>query len=85
MVQRIGISMTDQELKKIGLLQKRLGSRSRSEFFRELVRLYEKLEGERTTLNACLNGYLRHPESDGAQSQSILKQSMAGHAFEDWS
>lgn len=85
MLQRIGISMSDQELKRISLLQKRLGARSRSELFRELVKRYEKLEGERAALSACLNGYLQHPESGGAQSQAILKDAMSAQAFEDWS
>lgn len=85
MLQRIGISISDQELKKLSLLQKRLGVRSRSELFRELVKRYEKLETEQATLRECVNGYLRRPESKEAQSHSILKDAMSGQTFEDWS
>ncbi len=85
MLQRVGISMSDQELKHLSTLQKRFGARSRSEFFRELVRRYEKLESDVNALSRCRDGYRGQPESSDATSRAILKASMKNQVFEEWS
>ncbi len=77
--------MTDQELRHLGLLQKRLGVKSRSELVRELVKRYEKLESDWNALSSCLRGYLEHPETGKTQAGPILKAAMGRQVFEDWS
>lgn len=84
MLQRVGISMTDQELRHLSLLQKRFGVRSRSEFVRELMKRYEKLESDLSALNRCLHGYLERPESGPRESSALLKAAAKNQAFEDW-
>lgn len=84
MLQRVGISMNDRELKHLSLLQKRLGARSRSELLREIVKRYEKLEADSKALSLCLDGYLEHPESGGAESRAILRGALKNRALEDW-
>ena len=83
MIQRLGISVTNEELKHVDALRKRFGVRSRSEFFRELLRRYEKLEGHMTSLNQTLQGYLKHPEA-GEEASEILKTTLKGLPSEDW-
>jgi len=84
MLQRIAISMTEKELRRLVLLQKRFGARSRSELVRELVIRFEKLENQWNMLSSCLRGYLEVPEAGRAESQSVLKASVSGQAFEEW-
>ena len=83
MTQRLGISISDKELKHIDALRKSFGVRSRSEFFRELLRRYEKLEGHLTSLNLTLQGYLKKPES-GDEALTITKASLHNLSAEDW-
>lgn len=84
MLQRVGICIDDNDLKHIKLLQKRLGIRSRSELFRELIRRYEQLEEQRRSLDQCVRGYLKDPETGGEEAKLILKTAAQGHASEDW-
>ena len=83
MLQRVGISMDDADLRHLKTLQKRFGVRSRSELFRELVRRYEKLESRWNSLNRCIDGYLQSPESSH-DPRAILKTTMKGLAHEAW-
>lgn len=83
MLRRVEISMDEEEAKHIEKLQKRFGVKSRSEFFRELVRRYEKLESEFNALNQCVAGYLKHPESSD-ETRAVLKTTMKNLPAEDW-
>ena len=83
MIQRLGISISDQELKYVDVLRKRFGVRSRSEFFRVLLHRYEALEGHLNSLNQTLQGYLKHPESS-AQAEAIVKITLKDLPSEDW-
>lgn len=83
MLQRVGISMNDEELRHLKVLQKRFGVRSRSELFRELVRRYEDLEKRWNSLNQCIEGYLKAPEA-AEDAKSILRTTMKAQPHESW-
>ena len=85
MLYRVGISIAGDDLKRLKLLQKRFGLRSRSELFRELAIRYERLESQWSALNQCLQGYLAEPESAGEESRHILRTAMKNQPAEDWS
>ena len=83
MLHRVGISFDHKELGRIKNLQKRFRIPNRSEFFQELVKRYEKLENEFNSLNQCLSGYLKHPEST-EETRAILKTTLKNQSPEEW-
>ena len=83
MLHRVGISVDEKDWEHIRNLQKRFKISNRSEFFRELVRRYEKLESDFGKLQSCLGGYINHPESE-SETRSIVKSSLREQCHEDW-
>jgi metal-responsive CopG/Arc/MetJ family transcriptional regulator len=83
---RLGISISEEDLRHVRSLQKRFGIKSRSEFFRELVKRYERLEQERSALDQCVEAYRRHPETpeEIQEMEAILKASASTWPAEDW-
>ncbi len=84
MLHRIGVSINHEELKQVTALQQRFGIRSRSEFFRELVKRYNKLESDRAAVQQCIQGYLDAPEVSLEESKAILRSSLKNSASENW-
>ncbi len=64
MLHRIGISISDAELKLLKGFQKRFGASTRSEAFRELLKHFEQMEKEKFLLLQCAEGYRAHPETE---------------------
>ncbi len=83
MVHRLGISLDGADLKYIQTLQKRFHIKNRSEFFRELVRRYEKLEAEFSSLRACIAGYTNQPES-ADETKIVLHSTLKDQTPENW-
>lgn len=83
MVHRIGIAINDEDLQQVKSLQRRMGIRSRSLFFREIARRYEKMEKELTSLSECRAGYMQLPENTSSK-RALLKASLKGQRAEKW-
>ena len=84
MLQRVGISMDDGDLQHIKLLQKRFGVRSRSKFFRELIKRYEQLESQVSALSQCVEGYIKTPESHEKETRALLRSALKKQPAEEW-
>lgn len=84
MVHRIGLAIGDEDLRHVGRLQRRMGIKSRSRFFCEIVHRYEKLESRFRALSECRTGYARVPESSTLSKRVILKSSVKPIPAESW-
>ena len=83
MVYRVGISIDSEDLKYVNSLQQQFHIKNRSEFFRELVKRYGKLEKEFKSLQSCLTGYLNQPENT-SETKAILKSTLKNKSKETW-
>ena len=84
MIHRIGLAIEEEDLRHVGRLQRRMGIKSRSRFFCEIVRRYEKLEMSWRALSECQAGYLRSPEKDRSIKHKILNASLKTIPIESW-
>jgi metal-responsive CopG/Arc/MetJ family transcriptional regulator len=83
MIQRVGVSINEDDLKHVAALQKRFGISNRSEFFRVLVRRYEALEAQLNALQQCLKGYAKYPDAT-EETLAIVRDSLRHEPAEDW-
>lgn len=84
MMHRIGLAIGEEDLRHVGRLQRRMGIKSRSRFFCEIVRRYEKLENSWRALSDCRAGYVRLPEKIKSSTQAVLKASVKDLPPEVW-
>lgn len=84
MIHRIGLAIGEEDLRHVGRLQRRMGIKSRSRFFCEIVRRYEKLESRWRALSECRAGYLRTPEKRHSLKNAGLKASLKTVLTESW-
>ena len=84
MTHRVGLVISEEDLRHVGRLQRRMGIKSRSRFFCEIVRRYEKLENSWRALSECRAGYLRSPEKSSSSTRTILKASLKTLSSESW-
>ena len=84
MTHRMGLSIGNEDLRHVGRLQRRMGIKSRSRFFCEIVRRYEKLENSWRALSECRAGYLRSPEKNSSSTRAVLKGNLKTLPSESW-